>query len=108
VPLRICSARACPNPASYRGRCQSHAREYNRETRSANVKVYSSKRWQLTRRSKLFDTPLCERCGTIATDVHHKIDLSAGGDPWALEGLESLCASCHARHTRATQLKEYS
>ena len=57
----------------------------------------------MTRRRKLADTPLCERCGQIATDVHHRHDLAQGGNPWALDGLEALCHACHSRETRARQ-----
>jgi 5-methylcytosine-specific restriction endonuclease McrA len=104
VPLRICSERKCGQVVHYRGRCRDHARRRNAETRSQNRGVYNSKRWQITRSRYLFANPLCARCGDVATDVHHKVDIQAGGDPWDMSGLEALCHSCHSRITRANQL----
>jgi len=101
MPIRLCSHRGCPAPASYRGRCADHARVVNRDTHR-NRGIYNSKRWQILRRSVLFEQSLCE-CGQIATDVHHRHDIAQGGDPWDRNGLEALCASCHGRITRGRQ-----
>lgn len=67
----------------------------------------------MTRRAKLVQSPLCEyldpdegRCGRIATDVHHRHDLAEGGNPFAMENLESLCHSHHSQITRAAQLSD--
>lgn len=102
--IRACLEPRCPHPAAYRGRCKSHTTQRNRETVSANRRVYNSKRWQLLRRHKLFNTPLCERCGHIATDVHHRHAIQAGGDPWSMSNLEALCHSCHSSETRREQV----
>jgi hypothetical protein len=106
VALRICSERKCGNVVHYRGRCRDHARSRNRETRSENRGIYNSKRWQITRSRYLFDHPLCEHpdCMDIATDVHHKVDIQQGGDPWAMDGLEALCHPHHSIETRARQI----
>jgi 5-methylcytosine-specific restriction endonuclease McrA len=101
LPLRLCSHRGCPAPASYRGRCGDHARQVARDTHP-NRAIYNSKRWQILRRSVLFENPLC-RCGQIATDVHHRHDISQGGDPWDRAALEALCKSCHSQITRGRQ-----
>jgi hypothetical protein len=105
VPTRLCLELRCPEPAIRRGRCAKHNTVCNRETRSENRGIYNSKRWQITRSRYLFDHPLCEHpeCMAIATDVHHKVDLQAGGDPWAMDGLEALCHSHHSMETRARQ-----
>ena len=104
MPSRICLEPSCPEPAAWRGRCPTHARERNRETRTVNASLYNSKRWKMTRRTKLAANPICECCDNrIATDVHHKIDLREGGDPWAIDGLEALCHACHSQETRARQ-----
>lgn len=105
MPTRLCLEPGCPNVATWRGRCPLHARERNRETRSQNASLYNSKRWKLTRRRKLTDTPLCERCGRVAAHVHHRIDLQQGGDPWNQQNLEALCASCHNSTTAKRQHK---
>ena len=47
---------------------------------------------------------VCERCGRIATDVHHRVDLRDGGDPYASENLASLCHECHAKVGRERQV----
>jgi hypothetical protein len=69
MPTRLCSTARCPDPATYRGYCTTHAQQRNRETHT-NKSIYSSKRWQMLRRKVLFEEPLCS-CGEIATDVDH-------------------------------------
>lgn len=73
-----------------------------KEHKRVGKTVYNSKRWKYLRRHKLHFDPLCEQCGVIATDVHHKHGVVA--DPWALDGLEALCHSCHSKVTRAEQV----
>lgn len=102
MPLRLCLAPRCGSPATYRGRCRSHARDREAETHP-NKSFYNSKRWLLTRRKQLFDHPLCA-CGAIATDVDHVTPIEEGGDKWDSTNLASLCASCHGRKTRAEQV----
>jgi 5-methylcytosine-specific restriction protein A len=105
LPKRLCLESKCPLPTHYRGRCQRHQKERNRETRSQNAKVYNTKRWKLLRRHKLQLNPICERCDmTLANEVHHVIAIQAGGDPWNLSNLEALCRVCHSKETRREQL----
>ena len=101
MPTRLCLTPRCPNPATYRGRCQGHARTTNRDTHR-NRTLYNSAKWKHTRRRILFEEPLCP-CGEIAVDVHHVQDIDDGGDPWARSNLVGLCKSCHGRVTRAEQ-----
>ncbi len=85
------------------GRCAAHARQRDRATH-LRKSFYNSKRWAITRRTQLFNHPLCQcGCGRVATDVHHIRDIEQGGDPWSLDNLESLTHECHARITRARQ-----
>ena len=49
----------------------------------------------------LQNNPLCEWCKeldktTIANVVDHKQRIKAGGDPLAMDNLQSLCTKCHA------------
>src|SRR5688500_4797006 len=97
MPTRLCLEPRCPSPATYRGRCQAHARTNERHTHT-HKHLYNSVRWQRTRRTVLFKQPLCE-CGAIATDVDHVTAIEDGGNPWALFNLQALCASCHATKT---------
>ena len=106
MPVKLCSSPRCPHPATYRGKCSHHSRVRERQTNRAGKAIYNTKRWQMTRKAYLAKQPLCETegCGEIATDVHHRVDLADGGDPWNLEGLEALCHSCHSSTTRQRQL----
>lgn len=98
MPVRLCQHRGCSGLATYRGRCKVHARKREAGIRRVGKAVYGTKRWKMTRKRKLSITPLCERCFEIATDVHHKRGVA--NDPWALDGLEALCVSCHSKETR--------
>lgn len=68
---------------------------------------YSTTAWARLRRAKLIATPLCEACNlrgdmTPANTVDHVFAIAKGGDPFPpLQGLMSLCASCHGQKTRA-------
>lgn len=96
--IRLCSEPRCPGQATYRGKCKDHARQRERQTNRAGKRIYNSARWKNTRTKFLFDHPLC-KCGEIATDVHHRVDLKDGGDPWDFGNLEALCHACHAAIT---------
>lgn len=77
------------------------------KTYDGRHRFYCSDLWGNIRKAKLSLNPLCEECfreGRIepATQVHHKKDLSEDStmlNATELSGLESLCASCHSRHT---------
>lgn len=101
MPTKLCLEPRCADPASYRGRCVAHSTARERVTHP-NKALYSSKRWQMTRRRVLFEQPLCP-CGAIATDVDHIVAIEDGGDPWARTNLQGLCGPCHSRKTRAEQ-----
>jgi 5-methylcytosine-specific restriction endonuclease McrA len=68
-------------------------------------KPYDKRAWRRLSQHKLQQQPLCEAClraGRIEPAVHvdHIIDLNDGGDLLpALEGLMSLCLSCHSLKT---------
>ena len=68
---------------------------------------YSTGTWQRLRLIKLATNPLCEACAlrgdlTEANTVDHVLAIAKGGDPFPpLDGLMSLCASCHGEKTRA-------
>ena len=63
--------------------------------------------WRRLRLAKLANKPLCEVCerrgqSVAATVVDHVIAIAKGGDPFPpLDGLMSLCASCHGFKTAA-------
>lgn len=103
MPKRLCLQAGCDQASTYRGYCQSHSTEKERGINRAGSSIYKTKRWSLTRRKKLSLSPLCERCGSLADTVHHRVDIAEGGDEWAMSNLESLCASCHSQETRRRQ-----
>ena len=102
MPQKVCLEPGCPNPASYRGRCGEHATQRDRTIQRAGYHIYRTKRWRVVRDRQLFLHPLCD-CGRIAQHVHHRIDLSDGGHPWAPSNLQSMCGSCHGKTTRRRQ-----
>lgn len=105
MPSAPCLEPGCPAFAIYRGRCNDHASERNRETHGARAPdaraVYGSRRWAILRRRKMAADPICEDCGSeLATDVDHIIALEDEGDAWTWDNLRSLCARCHGRKTQ--------
>lgn len=66
---------------------------------------YGTSRWKALRMSKLMDDPLCEPClsyGRVepAEQVDHIKAINAGGEAFPdLDGLMSMCASCHSFKT---------
>ena len=101
---RLCQELGCPHPPTYRGRCRHHARQRERQVNRQGRNIYSTKRWKILRRRKLYETPLCEHegCNEIATDVHHRHGVE--NDPWSKAGLESLCHSHHSQVTRSEMM----
>jgi 5-methylcytosine-specific restriction endonuclease McrA len=104
MPHRPCLEPRCPEYATYRGRCQRHAKQRDKAINRAGAKIYSRKKWQLTRRKQLANEPLCRACGQIATAVDHIVPLEQGGDPWSSDNLQSLCLHHHSVKTRQEQL----
>lgn len=100
MPTRLCSEATCPNPATYRGRCATHARQVNRETHR-NRSLYGSKRWQLLRRQVLLEQPICAcGCGRLSEDVDHITPVERGGAPFDRANTQGLAHDCHAKKTR--------
>lgn len=111
MPKRPCAEPRCPDLATYRGRCQRHAKQRDKQINRAGRDIYHTKRWRLLRRRKLFLNPLCEYvdpdegpCTEVATDVHHRVAIAEGGAKWELANLEALCRKHHGWHTRQEQL----
>ena len=104
MPVKLCASPRCPSLATYRGKCQRHSRQRERQTNRAGKAIYNKAKWKATRKAILSESPLCP-CGEIATDVHHVVDLADGGDPWDRSNLEALCRSCHSKEGRRRQLE---
>lgn len=73
---------------------------------------YCTTAWKRLRLAKLAEKPLCAFCElrgrvTEANTVDHIKPISKGGDPFpALDGLMSLCASCHSEKTASVDRLE--
>lgn len=100
-----CLAPGCGNYATYRGRCYLHAKERNREIERSGRATYNSNKWAHLRLAKLNSVDwICEGCGRMAEQVHHREGVEANPYP-TLDKLEALCRSCHSRETRQQQLR---
>lgn len=104
MPIRPCLEANCGSPATYRGRCPQHARTQDQAINRAGRTIYNKHKWKRTRERILFNQPLCARCGSVAEDVHHLVDLKDGGDPYDPTNLEPLCHACHSQISRRNQL----
>ena len=76
-------------------------RQYN-ASRPARHGFYASPEWRRVRDWYRSRYPLCEECQrqgrvTAAELVHHKREISQGGELLDVDNLESLCRSCHSR-----------
>jgi 5-methylcytosine-specific restriction enzyme A len=71
-------------------------------------KFYTSTKWRKLRDYKLSINPFCQRCNQIATEVHHIIDRKDRSDlELRFNNLESLCKSCHSKHTYTEIKREW-
>ncbi|WP_420910626.1 HNH endonuclease signature motif containing protein [Qipengyuania spongiae] len=66
--------------------------------------IYNTAAWKRLRKVKLSATPLCQACPpdslTPASHVDHVHAISDGGPAYpGLDGLRSLCLSCHSAKT---------
>lgn len=71
-------------------------------------RVYDTKRWLRVRARQLAREPLCRACLALgrtveALHVDHRQAIEAGGAPYALENLQSLCAEHHSLKTNAVE-----
>lgn len=60
------------------------------------------KRWEETRRAAFArDGYRCTACGRPGRfEAHHEPPLEPGADPYALEGIKTLCRGCHIERHR--------
>jgi len=70
-------------------------------------RIYDTTQWRKLRARKLKTNPLCEPCMkrgklTPANTVDHNVAVEAGGPAFPpLDGLTSMCPSCHNLKTNA-------
>ena len=87
-------------------------KRYNKKRDPKYIRFYNSKEWRtLAERYTQDKGYRCERCGDIATQVHHKkvIQTPEGWEKRLdYDNLELLCTRCHnERHNRFKKRKEY-
>ena len=68
----------------------------------ANEAVYQSLEWMVVRKHAIErDGHACVNCGGTSAsrtlEVDHVVPLSAGGAPFDLSNLRTLCRHCHTR-----------
>jgi 5-methylcytosine-specific restriction endonuclease McrA len=77
------------------------------------IKFYNSTAWEKCRSAYIQSVfGLCERCGELGDEVHHKIYLTPQNinDPEITLGwdnLELLCHECHTREHKREHKREY-
>ncbi|TVM16690.1 HNH endonuclease [Oceanidesulfovibrio indonesiensis] len=67
---------------------------------------YNTTRWKRLRAQQLREQPLCIHCKALgrlvpAHHVDHIQAINAGGEPFDMGNLQSLCASCHSVKTNS-------
>jgi 5-methylcytosine-specific restriction enzyme A len=98
---RPCSHPGCPNLVHDRNRrfCDEHQKEeWRRQDRNRGTSAergYDAT-WRKVRDDYLKVYPHCEICGGMATEVHHVIPISQGGDN-SPSNLQAVCHACHMR-----------
>lgn len=97
-----CAQSGCPGIAVQgSSRCAAHTMPvlYNRP--SPSTRGYD-RTWQAIRSKFLRNNPICESCGSVATEAHHTVALASGGTH-DTGNLVALCKRCHSRITRQRQ-----
>lgn len=105
-PKKPCAYPDCPE-LTHGYYCDKHKKQmdadYNKNRRDkVSQKFYQSSAWQNLKKLKLATNPLCEECqrnGKLvpAKMVDHIVPIKQGGEPLAINNLQSLCWSCHSR-----------
>jgi 5-methylcytosine-specific restriction enzyme A len=97
-----CAAAAEDRCCKYKKEC-----DYKRQLRegTAAQRGYDS-RWHKVSKLVRRNEPVCRLCkNALAQMVDHIVPLKQGGERLALENLQPICNSCHARKTSGDVLK---
>lgn len=112
-PKTKCSHGDCYNPATYRGRCPTHASQHEQTHRIANLDtkaLFNSPRWKQARKIHLQNEPLCrphKQQGLLhrGTVVDHIIPHR--GDEtlfWDTNNWQTVCLSYHGAKSQAERI----
>lgn len=104
APMRACLEQGCSARVP-KGRCALHRRD---PAQQARRRLYKTKRWERFSKAYRRRHPLCVECErqgytTLAIDVHHRIPIRDGVDPFDWRLIEGLCKPCHLKATTAEQ-----
>ena len=70
-------------------------------------KHLDGRRWQAVRKVVFRrDNQRCQVCGKPGFEVDHVKPMHQGGDPWALDNLQTICRQCHIEKTRKENRKK--
>jgi len=105
----VCGYAGCHDLVDRPGLCPKHLavirekrsnadRAMDRNRDSASERGYGIE-WRKFRARYLAAHPACSRCKSAATDVHHIVPLSDGGQLLDESNVEALCHTCHSRET---------
>ena len=72
--------------------------------------LFKTRRWRAVRRA-VFERDgwrcvACGRPGALECDHITPLQREPGQDPWAWDGLQTLCRDCHIKKTRRENTKE--
>ena len=75
---------------------------------SRNHTRMNTRRWQATRRAAFRrDGYRCRKCGRRGRlEAHHEPPLTAGADPYDLDGILTYCRLCHIERHRPDQMTQ--
>lgn len=101
MPSYPCLSPTCSEYVTVRGgTCPAHQGKATLDNSAhARKAFYDSAAWDRARRTKLADTPICERCSEAwGSHVHHLIPLQdcTPAERLAQSNLMSLCQPCHS------------
>ncbi len=112
-----------PYPKTYCDKCQTdvdayreqmkakYNQNYNKKRDPKYIRFYNSQDWKILSAKKMADQSYkCERCGTLATEVHHIKPIQTP-DGWELrldyDNLMAVCVTCHNKeHDRFRRRKK--
>jgi len=94
---KSCGKHGCRNYAEIGYYCAEHQPIRSDDRVPANQRGYDSN-WTAFRNMYIRQHPICVRCSSVATVVHHIKPIDQGGDKHDESNLEALCRRCHEIH----------